>query len=676
MHPAPKKRGKRVPAIDAPASSAAALPLWRSPIVSAALLFIFSLLLYWPSYHAGFIIDDDRLAASPLFKEGWSGLRDIWFSPRFGDFVPLTATSFWFEWQAYGSPRPIQHATNIVLQALNVVLLWRVLHGLRVPGAWLAAAVFVAHPLCVTSVTWLAERKNTLAMLFYLLSLLLYLRSETAEASPSTSRRRDFGPSSPARGQRRLGYWLSFGSFLLALLSKSSVVILPVVLLLCAWWQRGRLESRDFKRTAPFLVVAFAAGVVTLVAHHILAPQIGVSLTTDSLLVRVLGATRAVWFYLGKTLLPVGLTLFYPRWEVDPASLAAYLPAAGMLGLFVLFWRYRRTWGRACLFGFGYFILAVAPTLGVLKMVALNITQVADHFQYLALPGLIALAVGGVCHLVRRGARRAPFAMSAVIGVSLVAPLAVLSWQHQRLVGNPEALWRQNFQRNPNSWSIHDHLGRLLATSGKLDEALPHLLAVVRLKPDVAQAHHNLGQAYFLKGDLPQAIQCFSNAIAINPDQFMIRMTLASALSRKGDNVQATYHYTLAHCRQAQALMKSGNPAQAIAEWREALKLQPDSIEALANLAWVLATARDNQLRNGAEAVALAERAGSVRAAKMLPPVFDPLAAAYAETGRFADATNILLKAIALAEATAQTNACIKYHRHLELYRRGLPWRE
>jgi tetratricopeptide (TPR) repeat protein len=122
--------------------------------------------------------------------------------------------------------------------------------------------------------------------------------------------------------------------------------------------------------------------------------------------------------------------------------------------------------------------------------------------------------------------------------------------------------------------------------------------------------------------------------------------------------------------------MKSGNPAQAIAEWREALKLQPDSIEALANLAWVLATAKDDQLRNGAEAVALAERAGSVRAAKMLPPVFDPLAAAYAETGRYADAANILLRAIALAEATGQTNALIKYQRHVELYRRGLPWRE
>jgi tetratricopeptide (TPR) repeat protein len=346
------------------------------------------------------------------------------------------------------------------------------------------------------------------------------------------------------------------------------------------------------------------------------------------------------------------------------------------LALVVLFWCYRRSWGRACLFGFGYFILALAPTLGVLKMVALNITQVADHFQYLALPGLVALAVGGVCHLLRNVSRNARLAVLALVLGFVVAPLTVLSWQYQQLVGNPEALWRQNFKMNPDSWSIHDHLGRLLAASGRLEEALPHLREVVRLKPDDAPPRYNLGQAYFLKGDLDQAIQCFSNAIAIKPGHVMMRTTLAGALARRGDKAQASFHYTLAHCYQAKALFQKGNLAGAMAEWREALKLAPDSIEALANLAWVLATTRDDSLRNGVEAVALAERACSVARSEMLPPPFDVLAAAYAETGRVAEAANTVQQAVAMAETAGKTNIVVKCERCLERYRQGLPWRE
>jgi protein O-mannosyl-transferase len=188
-----------------------------------------------------------------------------------------------------------------------------VLRRLRIPAAFWAALAFALHPVCVVSVTWLAERKNTLSMCFYLLSLLWYLRCDDTAKAPAAP------PGSPAapRHTGRL-YALSLAAFLLALLSKPSVVVLPPVLWLCLWWRQGRLGRRDYARLFPFAALAAVFCLVTLLVQH----QSGrlEELPHESLLVRGLGAARAIWFYLGNALLPVNLTMHYPRWDIDPAS--------------------------------------------------------------------------------------------------------------------------------------------------------------------------------------------------------------------------------------------------------------------------------------------------------------------------------------------------------------------
>src|ERR1017187_10085552 len=152
-------------------------------VVRAAFLLAATLLVYWPSYRAGFIWDDDAMiTANPLIKAGGDGLRDIWFSAKFHDYIPLTLSSFWLEWRLWGMEKAGYHAVNVLVHALNVLLLWRVLLRLRVPGAWLAALVFAVHPVCVASVTWVAERKNTLSMACFLLSLIWYLISENGRS--------------------------------------------------------------------------------------------------------------------------------------------------------------------------------------------------------------------------------------------------------------------------------------------------------------------------------------------------------------------------------------------------------------------------------------------------------------------------------------------------------------
>ncbi len=709
-------------------------------------LLLLTFLVYIPTYKAGFIWDDDVIAANPLLKEGWRGLRDIWFSTRFGDFVPLTATTFWIEWQVHGAMKEIQHATNVVLQALNAVLLWRILLRLGVPGSWVIAALFAMHPVCIASVTWLAERKNTLSMFFYLLSLLFYLRSEPSHQVASRS-------SFPAKVQLGGFYWLSFVFFLFGLLSKSSVVILPVVLLLCAWWQRGKIERATLIRVAPFFGFALAAGIATLVAHHYYAPKFGVLSTEDNLLIRTLTAGRAFWFYLGKDILPVGLTMHYPRWVVSVTSPVAYLPALAIVGMFFLFWKYRQTWGRACLFGLGYFVLALGPTIGVINMAFLVMAPVADHFQYLALPGTIALVVAGGCHgLNRVMSKQQHRFVPAIVFMVLAVPLAALSWTHQSRMANPEALWRDNIERNPASWAAHNNLAGILFERGEYNEALQHFREALKRRDNLSMVHVNVGRALFALGKTEESIGHYFEAIKVDAGDFKAHNNLGVALITLGRTNEAisSFHRAVqlapgdaiffanfmqllvetgqttkaietfqerirrvpadsfAHTKLGQLLFSEGkldaalvhykeavhlspkyidarfglaevqaqlnNKAAAIEQWRQILAMQPDTVPVIANLAWALATDYNANLRNGREAVVLAERACAIGGGNN-PRFLDLLAAAYAEAGRFPEAIKTVEEAASLAQALNEEQLSSQMRSRLSLYLSGQPFR-
>jgi tetratricopeptide (TPR) repeat protein len=709
----------------------------RSSWLSGGVLLLLTFLVYIPSYNAGFIWDDDVIAGAPLMREGWTGLRDIWFSTRYGDFCPLTATSFWIEWQFYGALKEIQHVTNIVLQALNGLLLWRALLSLRIPGAWLIAAVFAVHPVGVASVTWLAERKNTLSMFFYLLSLLFFLRSET-RVEPTSAIRFHKGR-----------YWLSFVFFLFGLLSKSAVVVLPVVLLLCLWWRDGSVSRQNFRKVFPFFAFSFAVGLGTLVAHHYIGPKLGVLPTEDDGFTRLLTASRAFWFYVWKDIFPIGLTMHYPRWKIDPASIMAYLPAIGTISALFLFWRFRASWGRACLFGIGYFVLAVSPTIGIVNMAFLMVAPVADHLQYLALPGIVALVIGGGTYFLTRTGRSPRLAVISV-GVLIIVPFSVLSWQHQRIMAKPEALWRDNLRKNPVSWISHNNLGgisfergqytdalhsyeaalqgrnnlsmvhvnvgRALFALDRTEEAVTRYKDALRLDPTDFKAHNNLGVAYISLGKTNEAIACFQKAVELVPGDATFFANLTGLLLESGRNAQAIQlvrerlkqapgnaaaHYSFAgmlfksgrieeaHAHYAKAvelapefiearfglaeiLARLNKKSEAIQHWREIVRRKPDAVQVLANLAWALATDPNDALRNGREAVVLAEKTCAL-AGKENPAYLDLLAAAYAEAGRFQDAVEVAGRAVLLAENNQQSAE--PYRARMTLYAQQRPYR-
>src|SRR5271166_3018141 len=311
------------------------------------LILILSVILtYTPVWHAGFIWDDDAVLTVNHCIVGPLGLKEIWTTSA-ANICPLTLTTFWVEHALWGlGPLPY-HLVNVLMHGACAVLLWRVLRSLRVQGAWLGAALWALHPVAVESVAWITEMKNTESGLFFLLSILFFVR---------WLRSRDL--------DRRTGggwnYALTLIFAALAMASKSSTVILPVVLCLCAWWMEGRWRWRNVARVVPIVLMSIAASALSIWTQGLALARA----VTDLQWVRtwperLATAGDAVWFYLGKLLWPHPLITIYPRWQIDTTQWVSYLPLLAVIVILFIFWLKRELWSRACFFAFAYFIAAL-----------------------------------------------------------------------------------------------------------------------------------------------------------------------------------------------------------------------------------------------------------------------------------------------------------------------------
>jgi tetratricopeptide (TPR) repeat protein len=340
-------------------------------------------------------------------------------------------------------------------------------------------------------------------------------------------------------------YGLAVASFFLSMFSKGAAAPLPAVLLLLACWQRGRITRRDVVLTLPFFGIALLASLLEFSTQLMVADEGALSVRDDGLLARLAGSAWVWWFYLAKALAPLGLNFVYPRWQIDASQLVAWLPLLGVAVVHLLALRWRAPAARPVLFALLYFGLMLSPVLGFFDIYYMRYSYVADHYQYLALPGVVAGVVGGAGHLWGRGAvlqQRAFLAGVGTIVVLFVVTSATLSGRYR----DEETLWRATLTRNPGAFLASYNLAHLMQSQGRLDEAVSNYQESLRADPGYAGAHNNLGRIAEQRGQIKTAITHYHAAITADPRHADSHNNLAALYDRRGDVVLAERHFRLA----------------------------------------------------------------------------------------------------------------------------------
>ncbi len=484
----------------------------RSRILLGACLVLAAVLCYIPAMRAGFVWDDDLLVTENPLVKGADSLPYVWASAAATDYTPLTTTAFWLQWRLWRDNATGYHLVNILLHALSALLLWRVLARLAIPGAWLGALLFAVHPVNAASVAWISELKNDLSLAFYLAAIAAYLRFLDVRKAPP--------------------YFLALLAAACALLSKGSTVILPIVLLLCAWWKLRRVARADFLALIPFVLLSGMAALVTI---HFQSRVIDTGVLPTPLPARILRAGHALWFYLGKDLWPLHLCAVYPKWTPDHSVLPLLL--ASLLTL--LLWLGRGRIGRGPFFAWACFVTALLPVLGLLNMTFLDQAWVADWWQQLALPAVTALFAAGVAtvwHRASSPARRAGVGLF-VAGIAIF--LGARTWSEASGYESMEIFCRRTLAGNPDSWTAHNNLGDVFNSQGRLDEAAREYQAALRLKPSNASAHSNLGIVFARLRRYDEAIAEYRAALRGVPESPKVWFNLGNALRAEQRNDEA-----------------------------------------------------------------------------------------------------------------------------------------
>jgi len=544
--------------------------LWNAPAFWGLLLISVTLVAYQRAWNAGFVWDDDVYVTTNRLLTAPDGLRRIWFSLESpSQYFPLVYTAFRLEYALWGLHPAGYHWVNILLHAANAVLVWQLLRRLRVPGAWFAAALFALHPVHVESVAWITERKNVLMGFFFLLALLFWTRFL----------------EKPVKWR---WYALALGCYALALFSKTTACTMPAALFLILWLKSAPITWRRAGQIAPFVVLGIGMGLVTIWWERFHQGTQG-ELFAIGLPERFLIASRAIWFYLGKLAWPAHLSFSYPQWTISATHPADYLWLVATAALAGAIFMARRYAGRSVEVAAIFFITTLSPMLGFIMLYTFRYSFVADHYQYLASIGPLALVAAGTTTAFDFFQERRRFLQPILCGAVLLL-LGLRTWQQCGAYHDLEALWRSIIAENPESWMAHNNLGIRLAQTERVDEALVHYHKALELNPTYAIAYYNLGNALMRARRVDEAIDQYNKALELEPRISPAHKTLADILLRRGQVPEAIAHLEKAlaidgtnaddHKLLADALRRAGRFDEAVAHFNRALQLNPAFAEA------------------------------------------------------------------------------------------------
>ena len=624
---------------------------------------------YAPLWHCDFVgyDDPDYVTSNEMVRHGvsWPGVVWAFTTCSAGNWHPLTWISHMVDFQLYGMNAAGHHLTSLLLHLANTILLFLLLQRMtqnRWPSA-LAAALFALHPLHVESVAWVAERKDVLSTLFWMLALWAYVR-HAEECAIHYSR-------------FTIHYSLALCFFALGLMAKQMLVTLPFILLLLDYWplQRFRRPIRRLvAEKAPFFILAAAGCVVAFLVQK----QAGVVLPLDQEPVGVRLANVPVSYarYLARTFWPADLAVLYPfrshwpGWAVGGSSVLLALVTIRAI------WRVRAQPWLAV--GWFWFLGMLVPVIG---LVQIGWQSMADRYDYVPSVGLFIMICWGAQEWSRRTGSHAPAVLGglAVAGCLAATPLQVRYWR------NSETLFRHAVETTEGNGVMESNLGKFLFQQGRLEEALPYLQQAVVSTPGLPKAHYNLGNALLAQRRVAEALAEFEKHVRLQPDDPMAQYNLGRVLSEHGRAVEAVPHLQKAvelsplmaeaHFKLGNALVQLGRAVEASSQYEQAVKIQPDYIEARNNLAWILAASPDSALRNGARAVELALRANELSGGRN-PRIIGTLAVAYAEAGQFAAAAAAVQRALPFAAGEGNAALAGSLRAQLALFQAGSPFRD
>ena len=463
----------------------------------------------------------------------------------------------------------------------------------------------------------------------------------------------------------------------LALFSKTTACTLPAALLLILWLKAKPIDWRRLAQVVPFLAMGLGMGLLTVWWERFHQGTQG-KLFSMGWLERLLVASHALWFYAGKLFWPVNLTFSYPRWAIEPANPSAYGWLVMGIGSGAAICFTRRFVGRSVEVAALFYVATLSPLLGFVMLYTFRYTFVADHYQYVASIGLMALAAAGITIAFKTK----PF-LKLASGGALVLTLGLLTWRQAGIYRNPEILWRDTLIKNPDCWMAHNNLGLLLknqgrikeameqyhkviqinpndcgtwnnlgvalAAQGRLDEAIENYRQAIQINPNSSDALNNLGNAFAAQGRFDEAIENFRQAIQINPNSSETLNNLGNALVAKGrfDEAIENYHkaiqinpnYPDALNNLGNAFAAKGRSDEAIESYRKAIQINPNYGEALNDLGIALATKGrlDEAIENYHKAIQIKPNYGEA---------LDNLGIALAAQGRFDEAIENFRKAI------------------------------
>ena len=560
------------------------------PWILALVLAVATVALYFPVSHHPFVnYDDDAYVTENAHVQSglnWNTVRWAFTTYEFVNWHPLTWISHALDCQMFQLDPGGHHETSVVLHALNTLLLfWVLLRATGSPGPSLVvAALFALHPINVESVAWIAERKNLLSTLFFLLALGAYRWY--------------------AREPRVTRYAAVAALFALGLMAKPQVITFPFVLLLWDYWPLQRMfadrtetssenlatvPAKSFSwlilEKVPLFAICLASAVITLRAEHTGGTLSGIYFHPFS--VRLQNAILSYVRYVGKAFWPSGLALYYPYPSGDLLVLWQVIAAfAFLLAVSALVIASRRR--RYLLVGWLWFLGTLVPMIGLRQV---GIQAMADRYAYLSFIGLFIMVCWGVAEWARQ--RHISSANLAVVSAVALVALAVMTHRQLAYWDDNVTLWSHAVAVTNNNYMAEDHLGGALLADGQLEVAMPHFYRAVSINPDDPDSNLNIGGYEQQQRNFPQAIAQYKKVISATEDSAVVDAVVrAKAFNNMG------YSYRelgdLPHAREsfeaAVALnpqypkawiglglvdQKSGNLGAAIQAYSKAMKLQP-----------------------------------------------------------------------------------------------------